>query len=105
MLHTAAMHNRADCIPLLVSKGVIATAVDAEGRSALQLACLYSDAATVQALVDSGGWLDSLATACLLKVVTAGKHEVLSVLIECAADSISTLKYSRNYTLLHAAAA
>jgi ankyrin repeat protein len=59
LLHTAAMHSRTDCIPLLLSEGVDVTALDSKGRSALQLACLYSDKDTVQLLFDSGGWIDS----------------------------------------------
>jgi Ankyrin repeats (3 copies) len=102
MLHTAAMNSRADCVPQLVEKGV--TAVDARGRSALQLACLYSDAATVQALIDSGGWLDSHGIACMLNATISGQHEFVTALIKRGVDCTAAIDDS-GYTLLHAAAA
>jgi ankyrin repeat protein len=63
------MHQQTDCIPLVLSKGVSILALDAQGRSALQLTCLCCDTATVQLLLDSGGWLDNYANSCLLYAV------------------------------------
>jgi ankyrin repeat protein len=99
------MHNRADCIPLLVSKGVSIAALDAQGRSALQLACLYSDCDTVALLFDSGGWLDSLAAACMLNATISGNTDTLTLLIERGISCSGVISDSDGYTLLHAAAA
>eukprot|EP00953_Heterococcus_sp_UTEX-ZZ885_P000368 730-Heterococcus_DN1.PRE.4 len=99
------MHNRADCIPLLLSEGVDVTAVDSEGRSALQLACLYSDTDTVQLLLSSGGWIDSLATICLLNATISGNSHVLAILLELAVSCSNVIDDDTGYTLLHAAAA
>jgi Ankyrin repeats (many copies) len=105
LLHTAARHSRPDCMPLLVSKGVDVTALDSEGRSALQLACLYSGSDTVQLLFDSNGWLDSLATACMLNTVIAGNTDTLALLIERGISCSDVIDDgSTGYTLLHAAA-
>jgi hypothetical protein len=98
------MHNRADCIPLLLSEGVDVTAVDSEGRSALQLACLYSDTDTVQLLLSSGGWIDSLASICLLNATISGNSHVLALLLELAVICSNEVN-DGGYTLLHAAAA
>jgi Ankyrin repeats (3 copies)/Ankyrin repeats (many copies) len=103
LLHTAAMHNRADCIPLLLAKGVSPTALDAEGRSALQLACLYSETDTVQLLLNSGAWLTSLAGACVLNAAIAGAVDTLALLSERGASYAATV--AAGNTLLHAAAA
>jgi Ankyrin repeats (many copies) len=105
MLHTAAMHNRADCIPLLLTKGASVTALDAQDRSPLLRACLHSNMDTVQALIDSGGWLDGLGAACLAATTFAGNHELLSVLIELTAGPVSSINYCNGCTLLHVAAA
>jgi ankyrin repeat protein len=104
MLHTAAMNSRADCIPQMLRKGVSVAALDAEGRSALQLACLHSDTSTVQALVDSGGWLDSHGLACMLNATIAGQHELVTAFITRGIDCKVMIDDS-GYTLLHAAAA
>jgi Ankyrin repeats (3 copies)/Ankyrin repeats (many copies) len=105
LLHTAAMHNRADCIPLLLAKGVSPTALDTEGRSALQLACLYSDTDTVQLLLSSGAWLSSLATACMLNAAIAGAVDTLALLSERGASYTASATATAGNTLLHAAAA
>jgi Ankyrin repeats (many copies)/Ankyrin repeats (3 copies) len=104
MLHTAAMQNKADCVALLVAEGVSATALDAKGKSALQLACLHSNLDTVQALIDSGGWLDSLAPACILEATIAGNTDILALLIARGVDCTAVID-DIGYTLLHAAAA
>jgi ankyrin repeat protein len=105
LLHTAAMHNRADCIPLLLAKGVSPTALDSEGRSALQLACLHSDTDTVQLLLNSGAWLASLAAACMLNAAIAGAVDTLAVLSERGASYTASADAAAGNTPLHAAAA
>jgi Ankyrin repeats (3 copies) len=101
------MLNRADCIPLLLAKGVSSTALDAEGRSALQLACLYSDTDTVQLLLNSGAWLPSLAAACMLNAAIAGAVGTMALLSEHGASYTATATdaAAAGNTLLHAAAA
>jgi ankyrin repeat protein len=99
------VHNRADCIPLLLAKGVSPTALDAEGRSALQLACLYSDTDTVKLLLNSGAWLSSLAAACMLDAAIAGAVDTMVLLSECGASYTTTATAVAGNTLLHAAAA
>eukprot|EP00953_Heterococcus_sp_UTEX-ZZ885_P025369 13788-Heterococcus_DN1.PRE.2 len=105
LLHAAARHNRADCIPLLIAKGVDVLALNAQGASALQLACLHSDTGTVQLLLGNGTWLDDLASACMLNATIAGKVDTMTVL--CARDvSYSTaIDDAAASTLMHAAAA
>jgi Ankyrin repeats (many copies) len=99
------MHSSADCIPLLITKGVSITALDLQGRSALQLACLCSDCNTVALLFDSGGWIDSLATACMLNATISGRSDTLTLLIERGISCSDVICDSTGYTLLHAAAA
>jgi ankyrin repeat protein len=104
-LHTAAMHSRIDCTPLLIADGISIAALDSEGRSALQLAFLYSDYDTVALLFDSGGWIDSLATACMLNATISGNTDTLALLIERGISCSGVICDSNGYTLLHAAAA
>eukprot|EP00953_Heterococcus_sp_UTEX-ZZ885_P017904 10014-Heterococcus_DN1.PRE.3 len=99
-----AQQNKTDCVVLLVAEGVSATALDAKGRSALQLACLNSGTDTVQAVIDSGGWLDSLATACIIEATIAGNIDTLALLIARGVDCTAVID-DIGYTLLHAAAA
>jgi ankyrin repeat protein len=105
LLHTAVMHQQTDCIPLVLSKGVSILALDAQGRSALQLACLCCNTATVQLLLDSGGWLDSTANGCLLYAVIGGSIDTVQLLLARGAVCTNTPIDSSGYTLLHAAAA
>jgi Ankyrin repeats (many copies) len=105
LLHTAVMHQQTDCIPLVLSKGVSILALDAQGRSALQLACLCCDTATVQLLLDSGGWLDSTANSCLRYAIIGGSIETVQLLLARGAVCTDTPINSSGYTLLHAAAA
>eukprot|EP00953_Heterococcus_sp_UTEX-ZZ885_P027841 14890-Heterococcus_DN1.PRE.3 len=126
MLHAAAQHSRDDCVKLLLAKGVSAVALDAQGRSALQLACLddnyYSQVPTVSTLLTNGGWLPELAFDCLLNACIAGDAARLELLLEHASNSSDTSSSSSSsssvisdlvnctvaggeYTLLHAAAA
>jgi ankyrin repeat protein len=126
MLHAAALHSRDDCVKLLLAKGVSAVALDAQGRSALQLACLddnyYSQVPTVSTLLTNGGWLPELAFDCLLNACIAGDAARLELLLEHASNSNDTSSSSSSsssvisdlvnrtaaggeYTLLHAAAA
>jgi hypothetical protein len=111
-------------------RGVSAVAVDAQGRSALQLACLddyYSHVLTVSTLLANGGWLPELAFDCLLNACIAGNPARLELLLEHACNSSSSSSGSGsgsssssssvisdlvkrpttvgNYTLLHIAAA
>jgi hypothetical protein len=58
------------------------TALDSKGRSALQLACLYCDGDTVTLLFASGGWIDDLATACMLNATISGNLSTLMLFIE-----------------------
>jgi ankyrin repeat protein len=122
MLHAAAQHSRDDCVKLLLAKGVSALAIDAQGRSALQLACLednyhYSQDLTVRTMLTNGGWLSELAFDCLLNACIAGNATRLELLLENASNSSSSSCSSAisdlvsgttaegYYTLLHAAAA
>jgi ankyrin repeat protein len=105
LLHTAVMHQQTDCIPLVLSKGSNILALDAQGRSALQLACLCCNTATVQLLLDSGGWLDSTANDCLLYAVIGGSIDTVQLLLARGAVCTSAPIDSSGYTLLHAAAA
>jgi ankyrin repeat protein len=105
LLHTAAMHSRTDCIPQLLSKSVNATALDSQGTSSLRLACLYSDFETIQLLFDSGGWLDSLATACMLNTIISGNFDALELLLERGISCSDVIDDDTGYTLMHAAAA
>jgi ankyrin repeat protein len=104
LLHTAAMYNRSDCIPLLLANGVSITTFDSQGRSALQLACLYSDCDTVTLLFDTGGWLDDLAAACMLNATIDGNCDTLALLIERGISCNGVIDDS-GLTLIHAAAA
>jgi ankyrin repeat protein len=104
LLHTAAMYNRSDCIPLLLADGINITAIDSQGRSALQLACLYSDCNTVTLLFDEGGWLDDLAAACMLNATISGNCDTLALLIERGISCSGVIDDSE-LTLIHAAAA
>jgi ankyrin repeat protein len=61
MLHAAALRGKDDCMQLLLAKGVSPVALDAKGRSALQLASLYCRELAVRTLLRSGGWCLSLA--------------------------------------------
>eukprot|EP00953_Heterococcus_sp_UTEX-ZZ885_P010941 6350-Heterococcus_DN1.PRE.3 len=111
---------------LLLAKGVSAVALDAQGRSALQLACLYDDPSklsTVSTLLSSGGWLPDLGFDCLLNSCIAGDPACFELLLEHASNTSSSSGSSSNssssaisdlvsgttagsdYTLLHAAAA
>jgi ankyrin repeat protein len=98
------MYNRSDCIPLLLANGVSVTALDSQGRSALQLACLYSDCDTVTLLFDQGGWLDDLAAECMLNATSGGNVDTLILLIE-RGISCSGVIDDCGLTLIHAAAA
>jgi ankyrin repeat protein len=104
LLHIAARYDRPDCIPLLLNRGVDVTALDSEGRSALQLACLYSNTKTVQLLADSGGWIDSLAAACMLNATIDGNTDTLTLLLERGISCSNVIDDDSGYTLLHAAA-
>eukprot|EP00953_Heterococcus_sp_UTEX-ZZ885_P000366 730-Heterococcus_DN1.PRE.2 len=99
-----AHKDSAACFTLL-SKGVEVKPLDSEGRSALQLACLYCDCDTVHLLFDSGGWIETLAAACMLNVVIAGNTDTLALLLERGINCSSVIDDGRGYTLLHAAAA
>jgi Ankyrin repeat len=103
MLHSAVT-TKSDSIPVLLAKGVNVVALDSKGRSALQLACLYCDADTVQLLLNGGTWLHSLGTACMLNATIAGNAAVLAKLLEHSADCSCAIAES-GCTLLHAAAA
>jgi Ankyrin repeats (many copies) len=103
MLHSA-VSTKSDSIPVLLAKGVNVVALDSKGRSALQLAYLYCDADTVQLLLNSGAWLHSLGTACMLNATIAGNAGTLAKLLQHSADCNCTIAES-GYTLLHAAAA
>jgi ankyrin repeat protein len=89
----------------VLSKGVGILALDAQGRSALQLACLCCDTATAQLLLDSGGWLDSAASCCLLYAIIGGSVDTVQLLLARGAVCTNTPIDSSGYTLLHAAAA
>jgi ankyrin repeat protein len=104
LLHTAARHNRSDCVQQLLSKGVDVTALDSKDRSALQLACLYCDSDTVTLLFDTGGWVDNLATACMLNATISGHLNTLMLLIERGISCSNVIDNADGYTLLHAAA-
>jgi ankyrin repeat protein len=99
------MHQQTGCIPLILSKGVSVLALDAQGRSALQLACLCCTTATVQQLLDDGSWLDSSANSCLLYAVIGGSIDTVQLLLARRAVCTSTPIDSSGYTLIHAAAA
>jgi Ankyrin repeats (many copies) len=98
------MYNRSDCIPFLLANGISITALDSQGRSALQLACLYSDCDTVRLLFDQGGWLDDLAAACMLNATIGGNCDTLTLLIERGISCSGVIDDS-GLTLIHAAAA
>jgi Ankyrin repeats (many copies) len=99
------MHQQTDCIPLVLAKGVSILALDAQGRSALQPACLCCNTATVQLLLDSGGWLDSTANGCLLYAVIGGSKDTVQLLLARGVVCTNTPIDSSGYTLLHAAVA
>jgi Ankyrin repeats (many copies) len=80
-------------------------ALDAQGASALQLACLYSDTDTVQLLLDSGAWLDDLASACMLNAAIAGNPDTMTVLCARGVSYSVAIDDAGASTLLHAAAA
>jgi Ankyrin repeats (3 copies)/Ankyrin repeat len=105
LLHAAARHNRADCIPLLIAKGVDVLALNAQSASALQLACLYSDTDIVQLLLDSGARLDHLASACMLNATIAGSVDTMAVLCDRGVSYSTALDDAEFSTLLHVAAA
>jgi ankyrin repeat protein len=90
LLHAAALYSRDDCVKLLLAAGVSAAALDAEGRSALQLACLHRSQSTVCALLNNGGWLPELAFDCLLNACIAGDATRLELLLEHASKSRSS---------------
>jgi hypothetical protein len=98
-----AVSSQFDSIPVLLAKGVHVIALVSKGRSALQLACLYCDAGTVQLLLNSGAWLRSLGTACMLNATIAGNATVLKWLLERSADCNCAIAES-GYTVLHVAA-
>jgi Ankyrin repeats (many copies) len=80
-------------------------ALNSEGRSALQLACLYCDCDTVQLLFDSGGWIETLATACMLNATISGNTDTLTLLLERGNSCSNVIDADTGYTLMHAAAA
>jgi ankyrin repeat protein len=132
LLHVAAVSWRAaDCVPLLLQQGVDPLALDASGRTALQLACLeqHCNTGTVQALLlahtdssssasDSSSSSSSsstsssvitpmpaeMSTACLLCATAAGHADILTALLEHGCDPSGTVD-AAGHTLLHVAAA
>jgi Ankyrin repeats (many copies) len=80
-------------------------ALNAQGASALQLACLYSDTDTVQLLFDKGAWLDDLTTTCMLNATIAGKADTMTVLCARRVSYSTAIDDAEASTLLHSAAA
>jgi Ankyrin repeats (many copies) len=90
LLHTAALHSRADCISLLLAARLQPTALNSAGQSALQLACVHCDVMTVQLLIEAGGWVSECSFDCLSNAVRAGSSEVLQLLISAAGAATAT---------------
>eukprot|EP00953_Heterococcus_sp_UTEX-ZZ885_P013018 7441-Heterococcus_DN1.PRE.2 len=90
LLHTAALHSRADCIPLLLAARLQPAALNSAGQSALQLACVHCDVTTVQLLIEAGGWVSECSFDCLSNAVRAGSSEVLQLLISAAGAASAT---------------
>jgi Ankyrin repeats (many copies) len=110
LLHSAAQHSRADCVPLLLAAGVDPTAVSNNGCTALRLACNDCDLNTVQLIVQAGGWHAQFAAECLARAIVKHKPEVLELLYEAEAAVIgdaSTHDYClpKGLSLMHVAAA
>jgi ankyrin repeat protein len=78
LLHTAALHSRVDCIPLLLAAGVQPAAVNRAHHTALAYACEDSNTAAVQLLLEAGGWASDFGFYCMSSAVRAGSSEVLS---------------------------
>jgi Ankyrin repeats (3 copies) len=108
---------------LLIAKGASTVALDAQGRSALQLACLHCGELAVRTLLANGGWISVLGFDCLLTACLVNKPACLSLLLEhtvggtssnsssSSSSSSATTDINRpivtagGYTALHAAAA
>jgi Ankyrin repeats (3 copies) len=111
LLHAAAQHSRADCVPLLLIVGVNPTTVsNRNSYTALRLACEDCDLNTVQLIVQAGGWHAQFAAECLARAIVKNIPEVVDLLYEAAAAAAvgaSTRDYClpKGLSLMHVAAA
>ncbi|XP_054320643.1 ankyrin repeat domain-containing protein 27 isoform X1 [Pongo pygmaeus] len=103
-LHVAALHGRADLIPLLLKHGANAGARNADQAVPLHLACQQGHFQVVKCLLDSNAKpnkKDLSGNTPLIYACSGGHHEVVALLLQHGA-SINTSNNKGN-TALHEA--
>nr|XP_020037644.1 ankyrin repeat domain-containing protein 27 isoform X1 [Castor canadensis]XP_020037645.1 ankyrin repeat domain-containing protein 27 isoform X1 [Castor canadensis] len=105
-LHLAALHGRADLIPLLLKHGANPQAQDADQAIPLHLACQKGHFQAVKCLLDSNAKPDNKdlrGNTPLIYACSGGHHEVAALLLQHGV-SIDT-RNNRGNTALHEAVA
>src|SRR5271166_2086121 len=88
-LMRAALLARADLVVELLSLGVDIRLRNADGNTALWLACVSNDLRTVQTLIDAGIDVDSrndTGATALMYAASTGKDQVVELLLRAGAD-------------------
>jgi ankyrin repeat protein len=102
----AALHGREDCIPLLLHHSIDAQKVDAEGMTALLIACHTCSSSAVQALLAVTEWSPAVGTACMQAAVLGEHADTMALLLERGVSCADTVDdSSEQFTLLHCAVA
>lgn len=92
-LMRAALLGDAALINELLALGADPARRNMDGNNALWLACVSSSAAAVRALVDAGIDIDNrndMGATCLMYTASAGKDDMVALLLECGANPLLT---------------
>jgi Ankyrin repeats (many copies) len=107
LLHIAALHGREDCLSLLLQHSIDTQAVDAEGMTALLVACHTCSSSAVQALLAVTEWSTTVGTACMRAAVLGGHADTMALLLERGISCADTVVDDSGevFSLLHCAVA
>lgn len=92
-LMRAALLGDTALIDELLALGAGPARRNMDGNNALWLACVSSSAAAVRALVDAGIDIDNrndMGATCLMYTASAGKDDMVALLLECGANPLLT---------------
>jgi uncharacterized protein len=89
-LMRAARLGRLEIVRELITLGANLELRNADGNTALWLACFSNDRAVVAALIDAGASLDNQndnGATCLMYAASSGRHELVQLLLDRGADA------------------